>query len=157
MIITLAFQKIPDDNIYSKIFSFIIKKITKSEYYHVECFFKSSGLFISSDIRTGVVINPLNPNLSNKYDYFDIKFNGRKYKKLEKYLYKINNSKYDIKGIFLSQLLHLKSNKSQSENKFFCSELVSNILKKLGLILDKEDYEYSPELLYRELNAKKII
>lgn len=157
MIITLAFQKIPDDNIYSKIFSFLIKLITKSKYSHVEVFFKSSGLFVSSDIRTGVVIKQLNPNLSNKYDYFDIEFDGRKYKNLEKYLCSINNSKYDLKGIFLSQLLHLKSKKSQSNKKFFCSELVSNILKKLGLVLDKQDYEYSPELLYRELNAKEII
>ena len=143
MIITLAFKHTADNNLSSKISAAIIKKWTKSPYYHVEMIVDKTWISTNSD-KGAVYFNKLQP-LSEKYTYIDIKVDGRKVKKMMKFAEKQIGKKYDWLGIFFSQAF--KKN-IEDKNKWFCSEIVAEMLKILGFELEKESNEYSPGDLY---------
>ena len=150
MKVYLAFQKQPDPNIISKIFFYIIKGFTRFKYTHVEMFFEDK--FISSTYNNGVKVKKLEPLLP-QYDYYSLEVDGRKKQQVLKYLDTIKNSKYDWKGIFLSQFIHLKKHNTK---KFFCSELCADILKKFNYKLNKESHLYSPKTLFKELECNLV-
>lgn len=150
MKIYLAFQKQPDNNIISKLLFYIIKWYTRFRYTHVEIFF--DDIYISSTYNNGVKVKELLP-LSNKYDYFELEVDGKKKRAVLNFIRSVENSQYDWKGIFLSQFIKLKKH---NKNKYFCSELCADIIKKFGHNLNQESHTYSPKTLFLELEPNLV-
>ena len=143
MLITLAFKK------HSKKFSILenlIKIWTNCKYFHVEIIIKDKWISSNSE-SGGVTIKTLKP-LKNNYDYFTLSVDGRKLKKVMQFIENEKNSKYDWCGIFCTQFINLNK---QNRNKWFCSEIVSEILKKFEVkeFKDIKPSEMSPADIFK--------
>lgn len=142
--LTLAFKKINKESTWM---AKVISLWTRSQYHHVELIVNNK--WISSDSDTGVVIKDLQP-LKDNWEYIElpnINICREHYNKFNTYIYKVNGSGYDWKGIILSQTIPLSMNNS---DKWFCSELVTKLLHILLIeeSLDLEPNEVSPKDLY---------
>ena len=144
MTVTVAFKKIPEDNIKSKIIAKAIKLWTKSDYFHCEIIIKNK--WISSSPSAGAVyIRDLKP-LKENWDYVTIDIDGRKVNKCLKFLESQVNKKYDIYGLIFSTIFNFNI---EDRDKWFCSELVSESLKILGLDIPKNANEMTPGDVYK--------
>jgi uncharacterized protein YycO len=143
MIVTLAFQKQSEDGFMGKLVEKIIEWKTGSKYFHVEMIIKDK--WISSSPSAGAVyIHNLHP-LEANYDYVDINIHGARVKKMMKFAEAQVGKKYDWYGILFSQTIDVdKDNK----NKWFCSEIVSEMLKIGGYELKLPSNQYSPGDLF---------
>ncbi len=150
MIVTLAFKKESSGSLPDKIKNKLIKMWTSSEYFHVEIIIKDR--WISSSPSVGAVYENQLHERSTKYDYVDVNVNGRKLRTVQKFIQSQIGKKYDWPGIFFSQVINFDLD---SRDKWFCSEIVAQILQIFGLDLSRPANEYSPGELYREV--EKII
>lgn len=140
----LAFKHIPNKGFFSNLISKVIKYKTKSPYFHVELVL--DDVWISAAPGEKVHINKLQ-ELDKKYAYVDVKIDGRRLKKVKKFAQEQEGKDYDMLGLIFSQALHKDIN---NNNKWFCSELVSELLKVAGYdkLLVRGSNLYSPADLY---------
>ena len=120
MKIKLAFFK-DRDNLLDD----IIKLWTKSKYSHIEIIIKDKWIS-SSPIDGGVHILELHELDHNKYNYIEVDVDGRKFKKVQKYIESQKDAKYDKWGIFFGVLFN---SGLEDKNKLFCSEMITKILQ----------------------------
>lgn len=154
MKLTLAFKHTSNGSKFDKFVAWCIKKITKSKYYHVECIIDNK--WISSDNDVGVRIKQLKP-LKNEYDYIELTTSGlseEQNKIFWEYLEDQQNTGYDYKGIFLTQLFMFDL---ENNDKWFCSEIVVKILQLLYIkeFLDLKPSRVSPGDIYKIIDLIK--
>ena len=144
MIITLAFKKQTSTKFLDKLIAGAIKWRTKSKYFHIEMIVKNDWISTNPDVGA-VYITPLH-NLNDHYDYVDVKMHGANVKKMVKFAQSQLGKKYDWKGILLSQTIPLNI---EDKDKWFCSEIVAEMLEQGGYKLSKPSNQYSPEDIYK--------
>lgn len=123
MTVTLALKKDP-----GCIFCSLIKWWTKSPYYHVEMIIGDKWISSNSDMG-GVTIRDLQPKHEN-WDYVEVDIDGRKLSKVWTFIESQQDKSYDWKGIILAQIM--KIDRADDQDKWFCSEIVTEILKVFG-------------------------
>ena len=132
----------------------LIRLWTRSPYSHCELVIDDGDelLWISSSPRDGKVRILQNPSMNpNNWDYITIPNTVFADNQLiVKLVSPQLGKKYDWLGIFFTQFLPLNI---QDPNKWFCSEIVTYLLKKsiLSTIKNKPAW-YNPGRLYKELN-----
>ena len=138
----------------------LISKWTNGKYSHVEVLLPNDGdcyelehdlTMVSSSGRNGGVRLANHVINNDAWDYFSI--NIRNQAKVIYSLYRVTkHCKYDWSGIAFSQVIPLGIDK---ENRFFCSEYVTIILKLVGVdnikLYLKPPNKISPNLLFRIL------
>jgi hypothetical protein len=140
--IKLTFYKAYQGNLTDKIISWW----TKGPYSHVEIVVgpdvNNLAMYSSSGLDGGVRKKPHRYD-TNKWEYIDIDLNLNI---LLQIYNKTKDCKYDYSGI-LGFVLPLQDR----ENKWFCSEWVSNVLKCSGdkRLYLKEPSKISPNKLYK--------
>ena len=149
MKITLAFQHTDpkDETFLGKIMSFLIKKWTKSKYFHVECII--DDIWVSMKPGTTLEFNKLK-ELNSLYDYVDINIDGRKNHKVLNFLHSKQGEKYDWFGIVFSQIIDINLD---DRDKWYCSELITQVLRlyEYKKFKDLKDNLLSPEEVYQLL------
>lgn len=125
---------------------------TKSKYYHVELILGDKWISSNPDVG-GVTIRPLEP-LRDSYEYCKlgkIEITKEQSSKIMKWISSQSDKKYDWVGIFLAQVLPLRF---QDDNKWYCSEIVTTILKFLLVeqVMNLDPGRTSPGDLARKLN-----
>ena len=138
-----------------KILDRVIRKWTKSKYSHVELIINNIS-YSASSRDGGVRKKTINYEAEN-WRIFDLK-NIFDINLALKFLNQNLGQKYDHKGIFLSQVINLDKH---NKNKYFCSELIIEVLKKSinddkFVILENFSY-FSPERLYNYLNKYNLL
>lgn len=117
-------------NKVSKDTSFLGKMIsiwTRSIYYHTEIVV--DGYRVISRPGHGLVIDKSMPKDVENWDivtFPNLSVTDAEYDKIFKWLWAQEGKKYDIKGIFLSQILKLNTH---SHDRWFCSEIATTILQ----------------------------
>ena len=106
----------------------IISLFTFSRYNHIEIIIGNKWIS-SSASQGGVKIHDLRP-LKDKFDYIPVEFDGRKYKTIMKFIKEQENKEYDLWGAIIGGGFDEDVN---SKDKWFCSELVSEILKRMEI------------------------
>jgi hypothetical protein len=152
MTVTVAFKHELSEKFLARMKQKLIRKWTKSKYYHVEVIIENK--WIEADNSIGVIQHDLRP-LSNKYDYVEVNVPDCEvcHKNAKNFVNNQMGAKYDWTGIYLSQVIKLGINKDDS---WFCSELVSKILQ----IYNIEPFLYvapeslSPEGVFQILTKK---
>jgi hypothetical protein len=145
--IKLAFYKAHQGNLIDK----IIGWWTNGEYSHTEIIVGNNLddliMYSASGIDGGVRKKPHKYN-PNKWEYIDIDLNLNI---LNEIYNKTKDCKYDYLGI-LGFILPLQDR----QNKWFCSEWVSNVLKCSGdkRLYLKEPSKLSPNKLYKIIKDK---
>ncbi len=143
--VKLAFKK-SDGSISNKLISWW----TKSEFVHVEMIINNKWISSNSDTG-GVTIANLRP-LKDNWTYIDINIPNyyNTVNNTMNFIYNQKDRKYDWCGLLCSQIFKTTID---TKNRWFCSEIVAEILKKLkepGIILqDKESNSYSPGDLFK--------
>ena len=126
-----------------KLFDKLVRIWTSSKYSHVECVIENNTYTANFDGVKRI-----------KYKYYDpkewdmIQIGLRDYKKAESFLVEQVGKKYDFKGIFLTFIFPFKSH---NRDKWFCSELCAEVLKRDNFELSKRSSRYSPKGLFKEL------
>lgn len=140
MIVTLAFRENSGD-----LTDTALAWWTNCKYTHVEIIIKDK--WISSNPSTGVIINRLRP-LKESWDYIDVDIDGRRIPTALLFAQEQEGKDYDWNGIFFSQFFNVT--RGENQDKWFCSELVSAILVKLGSDeINLEPAQYNPSDLRR--------
>jgi len=125
MKVTLAFYKDGKSNV-----SRFIRWVTRSPHYsHVEIILGT--VWVTALIGQGVVARRYVPaNHKEKYDYIEVEVSDKHWHETIEYVNKINeDNMYDYLGALFGSMLNIPF--IQDPNKFFCSEVVANILKRL--------------------------
>jgi len=154
MKLKVAFYK-KGNSIYSR----LIRLWTKSIYSHTELVIqtkcKHKSYWITSDPAVGHVIVRESPNIDlDHWDFVEIKnVNSTNAEKIVKLVKEEIGKKYDYLGIFLSQIFPFEI---QNPDKWFCSEIVSYLLKNSGIkdieyILNYHPQYYNPGNLFDRL------
>jgi hypothetical protein len=139
MIIKLALKKKTSGKLLDNIIAWAIRIRTFSQYFHVEMVVGDK--WISTNPQAGAVyINDLLP-LNDKYDYIDVNIHKSKVDKMIKFAEKQVGKKYDWLGILLSQAVNVDV---ENKDKWFCSEIVAEMLKVAGEDIPKNSNQYSP-------------
>jgi len=147
MNITVAFKKYDKKpNFIDKLISKSIKIWTDSPYFHCEIIINDE--WVSSNPEVGAVYRNELKTLKDNYDYVTLEVDGRRNKKVQNFIDNQIGKKYDYFGIFFSQVIDIKMD---DKNKWFCSEIVSHILKMYGIKLEEECNQYSPGKLYKRI------
>ena len=138
-----------------KILDRLIRKWTKSKYSHVELII--NNISYSASPRDGWVRKKIIEYEAENWLIFDLK-NIFDINIALKFLNQNLGQKYDLRGIIFSQVFNLELH---NKNKYFCSELIIEALKK-SIDDDKfvilENYSYfSPERLYNYLNKYNLL
>ena len=138
-----------------KILDRLIRKWTKSKYSHVELII--NNISYSASPRDGGVRKKIIKYEAENWLIFDLK-NIFDINIALKFLNQNLGQKYDLRGIIFSQVFNLELH---NKNKYFCSELIIEALKK-SIDDDKfvilENYSYfSPERLYNYLNKYNLL
>jgi len=143
--ITLAFKKNSQGGLVDKIIEKAIQWKTNSKYFHVEMIIGEK--WISSSPEVGAVyIHKLKPITDKNFDYVNIIIPTEKVIDMMYFAESQVGKEYDWKGIFLSQTIDMNI---ENKNKWFCSEIVSEMLKIGGIDLELPSNQYSPGDLYR--------
>ena len=130
MTATLAFKHKVSKNtsMLDRFYILVTQVYTKSKYYHVDLIVKDK-YYSSSPDHAGVFARPLEP-LKPEYDYITIDIDGRRMKSFHKVIDTYTGKGYDWWGIFLGYGLRLGVD---HRDKFFCSEIVTELLKTLNV------------------------
>jgi hypothetical protein len=118
----------------------MIQYWTHSKYYHAEIIIDNT--WISAEVDQGVILRKLRPAISDRWTIIDIPpidITEDHYNKIYTFIYGVIGSKYDLKGIFLSQIIKIGAD---NPRRWFCSELASKILQ-LSLVKEYIDIEPS--------------
>ena len=144
MEVTLAFYKDGQSNV-----SKFIRWITRSPHYsHVEIIVGT--VWVAALIGKGVVARRYIPaKHREKYDYIKVDVRETRWHETVEYINGIEKDKmYDYLGALFGSMLHTPF--IQDPNKFFCSEVVVNVLKKLGdpLVENLPASTTTPQMIY---------
>lgn len=128
---------------------------TKSQYFHVELIIGSKWISSNPDVG-GVTINDLQP-LKDTYHYLELKnvyVTTEQHNKIMQWINSQSGKKYDWKAIILCCAIPLSWH---SRNKWFCSEIVTTILKFMLVkeVMDLEPHNTTPGDLARKFNFNK--
>ena len=149
MEVTVAFKKYDiHPKFIGKLINSAIKWRTRSKYYHCEIIINNE--WISSNPEVGAVYRNKLKSLKANYDYITISVDGRRDKKVQNFIDAQIGKKYDWVGILFSQAIDIHVD---DKNEWFCSEIVSYILKLYGVDLQKECNQYSPGGLHRSIKS----
>ena len=118
MKITLAFYKAKGN-----LSDLLIRTWTHSKYSHVEMIIKDTWVS-SSPAVGGVTIQPLK-ELNNNWAYVDVEVDGRKLRKVLKFIKDNIDTDYDWLGLFFGNVFN---SGIEDKDKFFCSEMMVYIL-----------------------------
>ena len=137
--------------------SFMSKVIcwwTKSRFFHVELIIGSKWISSNSD-EGGVTIKDLKP-LNDNWEYLQlpkIHLTKEQYDKIMMWINSQSGKKYDWTAIFLSTFLPLRW---QSDNKWFCSEIVTTILKFMLVseVINSDPGRITPGGLAKKFNKE---
>ncbi|WP_457564762.1 hypothetical protein [Caminibacter sp.] len=100
----------------------------------------------------GVRVRHINGNSGN-WDFIEIPSTPEQEDILMKLFNVQKNKKYDVMGVFLSQLIPLEI---ENPKKWFCSEICAYLITASGLMcLPDAPQKYSPATLAREINKIK--
>jgi ribosomal protein S17E len=129
MKIVVAFEKKLSDNKATRIKQSLIKKWTKSEYFHVEIII--DGYWYSADTKRGLIKRKLKP-LKDSYDYLTVfPSTCQENKRLAaEFIDSQVGKKYDWAAIYLTQLLKIGI---ENKDRWFCSEIVAKVLQILQI------------------------
>lgn len=130
----------------------VISFLTSSPYSHVEIIF-NGDLFFSSSPRDNGVRYKVIPIEFENWDFFafDIPIKKECYDFCNKQLYK----PYDYKTVFLYHFLGIKYD--NKDEKWFCSELIANIIKICNSdLINYQLYKYTPAFLLSELRNSEV-
>lgn len=127
---------------------------TKSKYYHVELVLGDKWISSNPDVG-GVTINDLRP-LQNNYEYLelkDVRVTKEQYTRIVQWINSQKDKKYDWLAIYLSMVFPFRWD---ATDKWFCSEIVTTILKFLLVkeVMDAMPNRTSPGDLARRFNFK---
>ena len=150
---TIAFVK-PDTNNYP----FVGKLVNwwcNSKYYHCELILGDYWITVSPDY--GVKLNEIKQLDTDKYDYVPLKqinLAQQWYDAIIVYIRSETSDDYDTLGIILNQIFGFNI----KTKKWFCSELVADILMRLGYeeLKGHCSYEFSPQDLYDIFTGKQV-
>lgn len=123
MEITLAFNK----NIETYT-DRLISKWTKSPYVHVEMIIGDKWIS-SSTLYGGVKVQKLRP-LKDHWDYVVVNVQEIYTEDVWEFIIAQEGKDYDWAGIIWAQVFNIK--RGQNQDKWFCSELVAEILRRFG-------------------------
>lgn len=146
----LIFRKLtPDSSIWGKLICFF----TNAKTYHVELILDNN--FISATADKGIYVKPLKPINTEKYECKElesIEITKLHYLKVWRFINSVANTKYDTLGLFWNQIIGI----NVYNKKYFCSELVVEILYLLGyeqfILSPYNPSDFSPEDLYNYIN-----
>ena len=113
----------------------LISYWTSSPYVHVEMIIENKWISSSSD-SNGVRIRELRP-LKNDWDYVVVEVQKNYKENVLTFIKSQENKKYDWAGIIWNQVFNIR--RGQNQNKWFCSELVAEILRRFGNSKIKKD------------------
>ena len=131
--ITLLHNKLSKDT------TFVGKLIalwTRSKYYHTEIVI--NGYRITTHPGSGLVINKSLPTDSENWDtviFPEFSITTTEYEEIFNWLWLQEGKKYDIKGIFLSQIFKLNTH---NPDRWFCSEIATTILQLFNVPKSEE-------------------
>lgn len=153
MILTIALDK-RKESIFTKsgLISAIVRWYTKSEYSHVEMIIGDKWIASGNPAGTGVSIKELRPLDDDNWDYYNIEVDGRKTKKVMKFLESQVGTSYDWAGIIFGATLDYNID---DKSKWYCSELVAEVLKMYGV----NEFQYletarvTPDNIYQIIKA----
>jgi len=153
--VTLAFYR----DGQSKISRFI-RWITGSRHYsHVEIILGKA--WVTALIGQGVVVRHYDPREHDEnYDLIHVKVDRDKWFDTVRFVDDINRDNYyDYLGAFFGNMFNIPI--IQDPNKYFCSEVVSDILKRLGdeKIKNRRSSKMTPQMLwdiYYDPNAESV-
>lgn len=125
----------------------------KSPYYHVEIILNKKWISASPD--ENVYVRDIQSPLKPEWDYMILppkRICKKTYEAVEEYAFRQNGVKYDMYSIVFSMVLPWDLN---CANKWFCSELVVEILRLLGysVLYDYQPNTISPGKLYNILSV----
>ena len=134
MNVTLAFKK------KESILDSVLAWWTCCDYTHVEIIIGDKWIS-SGPTAGGVYINDLR-RLTDKWIYVDVNVDGRVKNTVLKFIKEQEGKEYDWMGIFLSQVFNTTR---ENQDKWFCSEIVSEILKRFRVKeINLPSVQYSP-------------
>lgn len=134
----IAFAKNP-----KSIFSRAICLWTRKKHYHTELVF-SSGISFSAkpeENRTRFKYIQYDEN----WDFIHLQISEEEEQLILEFCISENDCKYDWVGIILTQVIPLSR---QSRTKWFCSEICTAALQKIGFFTDKKPHQIDPGELY---------
>lgn len=118
----------------------LIRMKTKSVYSHVEMIIKDKWVS-SSGLSGGVTIKDLRALDFENWEYIELEVNGRKLKKVLKFIEDNKDAKYDYLGVFFGGGFGINL---EDKDKFYCSEIMVILLQL---------FEYEP---VKNLTPSKI-
>lgn len=127
--------------------STLIKWQTRGDYSHAAIQLEDGRIYESWQGFKNGGVRLANIGDGEGIDYFSLEVTYSQYNELVKYLDNQLGKKYDYTGV----LRFLSRRKAKEDDKFFCSELVFDALKHVGILLFKETlgWEVSPQMLSR--------
>ncbi len=133
------------------IFSRLICLWTWSKYHHVEAIFSDGTTFgalqdgdMSTNYQIGKVYDP------HYWDFIEVPCTKEQEEIIRKWCDSEVSCKYDWNGIILSQILGLRRSDA---NKWFCSEICTAMLQKIGYFVNIIPCTISPKKFYNLLNT----
>ncbi len=117
-----------------------------SKHFHSELIIDDKWIS-SGPTHGGVFMHKLHRLNHDRWDYFDIEIDEDKIEETLEWIKSQIGSGYDWAGVFL---LGINSN-THNVNKWFCSEVCAEMLKRLGVSLKLDSNQYTPAGLLVEL------
>lgn len=153
MTITIALDK-RKGSIFTKsgLISAIVRWYTKSEYSHIEMIIGDKWIASGNPAGEGVTIKELRPLDYDGWDYYNIEVDGRKTKKIMKFLESQVGTDYDWAGTFFGGTLDYNID---DKSKWYCSELVAEVLKMYGVkeYQNIQTAKVTPDDIYQIIKA----
>lgn len=118
---------------------------TTARYSHVELVFEDGTWFSSSELDGGVRAKKIKDD-KNHWDYIEIKVNDRNYKIVRKWCENKTGNKYNMLGIFFSQVINTRWFLGRED--YFCSEFCTKALQQIKMLCGEDAVGVSPAKLY---------
>ena len=132
-------------------FGRLIRWWTRSPYSHCARYFNPGpglGFILEAQPGVGVRERPMLGVDATLWDTVQIPVSPAAYDKALAHARSEIGAKYDWKGIFLAQVLHIPRS---HPDQWFCSEYAADALQQLGMLHGKKACTFSPGDLYTEL------
>lgn len=128
-----------------------ITKWTGGPYTHCIMIFNDTSVFEAAPFKGCHWKASFIYDLS--YDYLILNLSDEEETTIKSFCNKVNGRGYDWTGVLLSQIIPLSIDEPK---RFYCSELITKCLHKIGLLLDIKPTATNPANLIRLLNIETI-
>lgn len=149
----VAFYKYTKRPGIAGLFDALIRKVTKGPYSHCELVFPDGMAYSASIQDGGTRFKYISFDLE-KWDFIDLPLFVVQMARMDAFCIKETGSDYDYPGVFRFLLPVIP----ESENRWFCSEVVCAALQEGGLLWGVNPWQVHPSLLYsllkEALNAR---